>query len=291
MKNKILLRTLAGSVAISMVFSACQSGNKPVNDKAVTDSLNKKAVINNAPDVPDSDNIILPSPLQIGSIFKNSGLSYTSGITNSVKDVSQYTSVYAEALNTGIYGADLSYCVLNKQTQDALNYLKVVRSLSDKLGFGSVFEENSLAKRFEANLNSEDSLATIIADIQMETDTYLSTNRQKYVGIIAFAGAWVESMYIGAKVVGDKKNDNVSTRISEQMVILSNLVKSLNCYQNRDSHIADLVSSLKKIEDSYMSYDEVKKNMGNDDNVTKLSAPHIDEIAKQIADLRQKFIS
>lgn len=287
MKNSILTALL--STGIVLALNSCQSNNKPNSDKSMGDSLNNKAVKNDVQQ--EDDSYILPSPLQIGSIFKNAGLSYLPGITNSVKDVSQYTSTYSEALNTGIYGADLSYCVLNKQTQDALNYLKAVKSLADKLGFGNVFESGSLAKRFQSNLNSEDSLTSIIAELQMETDTWLSTNQQKYVGAITFAGAWVESMYIGSKVYEHKKNGNVSQRISEQMTILGNLLKTLNAYQSKDAHIAELVSALKKLEDSYQAFDEVKKMSSDNDEVAKLNEQHIDELSKEIESLRQKFVS
>ena len=53
----------------------------------------------------------LPSPLQIASIFKKSGLKYKDGITSSLKDPSKYTTNLSKALNLGVYSADLSYCV------------------------------------------------------------------------------------------------------------------------------------------------------------------------------------
>jgi hypothetical protein len=290
MKNKFLLPSLFASALFASVFTSCQQNTKPATATSNIDSLNNKVVKKAAP--PDSsDNVILPSPLQIGSIFKNAGLTYVPGLTNSVKDVSQYTSTYSEALNMGIYGADLSYCVLNKQTQDALSYLKTLRTLADKIGFGSIFESNSLAKRFEANLNSEDSLTSIIADLQMEADTYLTTNRQKYVSAITFAGAWIESMYVGSKVYAEKKTDKVSSRISEQMNILHNLIKTMEAYESQDAHIGEMVTSLKAIETSFMSYDEVKKTKPDSDETAKLTDAHIAELGKQIQELRQKFVS
>jgi hypothetical protein len=290
MKNKFLLPSLFIGALYAMAITSCQQNTKPASTTNSIDTLSNKVVKKAAP--PDStDNVILPSPLQIGSIFKNAGLTYMPGLTNSVKDVSQYTSTYSEALNMGIYGADLSYCVLNKQTQDALGYLKTLRTLADKLGFGNIFESNSLAKRFEANLNSEDSLTSIIADLQMEADTYLTTNRQKYVSAITFAGAWIESMYVGSRVYAEKKSDKVSSRISEQMNILHNLIKTMSGYESQDAHIAEMVSALKTIETTFTGYDEVKKNNPDSDETAKLTDTHIAELSKQIQELRQKFVS
>lgn len=240
---------------------------------------------------PDSPAVILPSPLQIGSIFKNAGLTYVPGLTNASKETSKYNSKYSQALNMGVYGADLSYCVLNKQTQDALDYLKTIHSLADKLGFGTIFESNSMTKRFQDNLNSEDSLTDIIADLQMDADTYLATNNEKYVSVISFAGAWVESMYIGSKVYEQKKSENVSARISEQMNILNNIIKALTPYKGQDAHIAEVIASFKSIQDNYMGYDEVKSNAAQDTNqLAKLTDAHIVELSKEIQELREKFI-
>ena len=87
--------------------------------------------------------------------------------------------------------------------------MKLSRQMADNLGIGAVFEEGNLAERFEANLNNEDSLAYIIAELQMVTDMYLDENDQQQITSIVFAGAWIESMYIGAKVYEkDKIKEN-----------------------------------------------------------------------------------
>ncbi len=239
----------------------------------------------------DSETFLLPSPLQIASIFKNAGLSYFPGLTSPVKDAAQYNSTYDRALNMGIFSADLSYCVLNKQTQDALDYLKVVKALADKLGFGNVFESNSLLKRFQSNMGSTDSLASVIADLQMETDSYLEANKQKYIGVIAFTGAWIESMYLGSKIYEKGKSSNVSSRISEQMNILDNLIKLLTKYQAADNSMAALIKEMQAMQDTYAAYSEVKNYNPDGDQPIVLTPDHIAQISNMVQDLRAKFIA
>ena len=239
----------------------------------------------------DSETFLLPSPLQIASIFKNAGLVYYPNLTNAVKDGSQYNSTYDAAVNMGIYSADLAYCVLNKQTQQALDYMKVVKSLSDKLGFGSVFQSNSFMQRFQNNMGNTDSLASVIADLQMETDSYLEANKQKYVGVIAFCGAWIESMYIGSKVYEKGKSSNVSSRISEQMNILGNLISLLNKYQSADTHIKGLMGDLQGIQNEYSGYNEVKNYNPDGDQPISLTPEHVAQISSLVQALRSKFIA
>lgn len=239
----------------------------------------------------DSESFLLPSPLQIASIFKNAGLVYFPGLTSPVKDASQYNSTFQASINMGIFSADLSYCILNKQTQESLDYMKTVKSLAEKLGFGSVFQTNSLMSRFQNNMGNTDSLASVIADLQMQTDTYLEQNKQKYVGVIAFSGAWVESMYIGSKVYEKGKSSNVSSRISEQMNILDNMIKLLNKYQAADPHISGLAKDLQAVQNEYSAYSEVKNYNPDGDQPIMLSPEHIAQISSLVQDLRAKYIS
>jgi len=277
-------------VAGSMVLFSCHgNGGKPGTNGA--DTLVKANVKPAQNEDQDSETYLLPSPLQIASIFKNSGLTFVQGLTATIKDGSQFNSKYEQALNMGIYSADLSYDVLNKQTDDATKYLNVVKSLSDKLGFGSVFESNSFMKRFQTNMSSTDSLAALIAELQMETDTYLENNKQKYIGVIAFAGAWVESMHIGGKVYEKEKNASVSARISEQMNILEGLIKLLNKYQSQDPNIAGLVTELKTIKTAYDAFDEVKTYNPDSEQPISLTADHIGQLGGLIQTLRGKFVA
>ncbi|HSY77197.1 MAG TPA: hypothetical protein VK890_10095 [Bacteroidia bacterium] len=280
------------SVAASLALFSCHGNSNNANGTKGADSLTKAPSQKGTDQMDqDSETYLLPSPLQIASIFKNSGLIYMPGITAPFKDAAAFNSQYEQALNMGIYSADLSYCILNKQTDDAVKYLNIVKSLSDKLGFGSVFESNSFLKRFQGNMNSTDSLASLIAELQMETDTYLENNKQKYIGVIAFAGAWVESMHIGGSVYDKEKSTGVSSRICEQMNILEGLVKLLTKYQPSDSHIAGLVTELKTIKTSYEAFDEVKSHNPDSDELISLTPEHISQLGATIKTLRSKFVA
>jgi hypothetical protein len=291
MSKKAFALVISMTGIMAFMLSSCQSNNNSSSTKSMADSLSSKAAAATTSEAEDSGaEIMLPSPLQIGSIFKHAGLVYMPGLTNTIQQIDHYNSSYSQAVNMGVCGADLSYCVLNKQTQEALDYIKALRGLGSKLGLGSIFESNALMKRFQTNLNSEDSLTSIITDMQMDADTYLATNHQKSVSTMTFAGAWVESMYIGSKVNADKKSDNISERISEQMTILENLIRSLTKYKTEDTHIADLIASLKVIEDTYKGFDEIKNMKPDNTQITKISDDHITELSKEIQDLRAKLI-
>jgi len=291
MRINYLKSIVCVSALASVALLSCHGNNSnSANGQNGADTLTK-ATAKVADADQDSETYLLPSPLQIASIFKNSGLTYMPGVTAPFKDAAAFSSQFDRALNMGVYSADLSYCILNKQTDDAVKYLNIVKGLSDKLGFGSVFESNAFLTRFQSNMNSTDSLASLIAELQMETDTYLENNKEKYIGVIAFAGAWVESMNTGNAVYEKQKSTGVSSRISEQMNILEGLVKLLNKYQASDKNIAGLMAQLKDIKTTYSGFDEVKSYNPDSEQPISLTPDHVTELGKAIQTLRSKFIA
>jgi hypothetical protein len=158
------------------------------------------------------------------------------------------------------------------------------------MGFGAVFGQ-SMLNRFKSNIDNTDSLAQVIGDLQMGTDSYLEANKEKYIGVLAFTGAWIESMYVGSKVYEKGKSNNVSSRISEQINILDNLLKLLNKYQAQDSHIPALAKDLQGIQDTYAAYSEVKNYNPDSDKSIALTPDHVAQISSMIQDLRAKFIA
>ncbi len=289
-KSLVLKTTMF--IASGMLLVAC-GGDAPKDENTSTNATDTaKAPVAEAET--ETVSYSLPSPLQIASIFKRSGLKYKSGLTSPTRDASKYTTNLSKSLNLGVYSADLSYCVLNKQSQDAMNYMKLCRTLADNLSMGSVFDEANLSKRFEKNLGNEDSLAYIIAELQMVTDMYLDENDQKQITSIVFAGAWVESMYIGSKVYEKGKDKSLNNKLSEQMTIVGSIINALSIEQKKDATISGLITDLQGVKDVYDSLPSVKKmnaNENNEDVQMSLTEDELSSITKKIEELRTKFIN
>lgn len=281
---------LKGSLFLATSLFVISCGNEtPKEENVESVPAEDTAVVAETPDVSYS----LPSPLQIASIFKKSGLKFKAGITSQQKDPGKYTTNLNKALNLGVYSADLSYTVLNKQNQEAMNYMKLCRQLADNLNMGSVFDEGNLSKRFEKNLGNEDSLAYIIAELQMVTDMYLDENDQQQITSIVFAGAWVESMYVGSKVFEKGKDKELNNKLAEQMTILGSIVNALKAQESKDANIAGLVTDLESVKALYDSFESTKA-MAADENSEKeltLTDDEVTQLSKKIEELRTKFIN
>ena len=154
-------------MATSLLLVSCGNNENAKDDATSKDAAKKDSVV---AEVPETTSYSLPSPLQIASIFKKSGLKYKNDLTSQLTDPAKYNTNLSKSINLGVYSGDLSYCVLNKQSQEAMKYMKLCHKLADNLGMGSVFEQANLSKRFEKNLENEDSLAYIIAEPKPDVD-------------------------------------------------------------------------------------------------------------------------
>ncbi|HTL81351.1 MAG TPA: hypothetical protein VL651_06590 [Bacteroidia bacterium] len=278
--------------ALLPLFMLASCGNDaPVatgNDSTPVDTLTATKV-----DAPESTSD-LPSPLRVAAMFKRSGLKYLPGLTNSDANASKYSSTFTSAENMGVYSADMAYCVSNKQSNEGTKYLKVIRDLGKQLNLNKVFEQSNLYDRFQNNLNNEDSLGKVVAEIQYQTDQQLEENGQNDIYGIIFAGAWVESMYIGGEVYQKDGNDNVLNALLEQMAVCKNIVSELEVYQSQNTAIAPLIADLKQIQEAINAMPSMKKL--NDDPDLEFSDVHptkeeILPVIKKIEEIRTKIIN
>jgi hypothetical protein len=118
-----------------------------------------------------------------------------------------------------------------------------------------VFNSLGLSERLENNVGNEDSLTYIMADLQMQMDDYLDENGMGSTGYIIFAGAWVETMYLGVKVNEQAKNEKLISRLSEQAVILNGVINAIK-QTDEDGDYVDLIADLEGINKHFAGFNE-----------------------------------
>jgi len=222
---------------------------------------------------------VLPSPLQIAELFKRAGLTYIGDVTNTPEKVDNYNTKYDQKLNFGVYSADMAYCIMNNQTQESIDYLTTLSKLSEKLWMTDILGSLGLKKRLEENLANEDSMTYIMADLQMQMDDYLDDNGLGYSGSIIFAGAWIETLYLGTKLNEEERNEKLISRLSEQAMILQSLIASIK-QNDTDNEYANLVADLELLNNTF-------KSSGED---FILNDKAVNALGEQIKTLRTKIV-
>ncbi|HXB41463.1 MAG TPA: hypothetical protein VNZ49_13030 [Bacteroidia bacterium] len=294
-KNKLIIATLSLGLIVNLV--SCGSGGEPEKKEEMKDTTVVSADSGKANKQEDEISYTLPSPMQIANIFKKSGLKYYSGMCNKTDEINKYKagSLTVKALNLGVYSADLSYCILNKQNQESKNYFKSCKELASELGLAKAFDSKNAAQRMEKNMNNQDSLSAMLVDIQMETDNILNENNQEHISVISFTGAWIESMYIGVQVNGKEKNTNIAAKLVEQMAIAENIIKALKAHSAKDAGIGGLIKQMTTLSDIYNNFKSVKEIKATDPDVIdpaklNISITELYSFSQKLEEIRSAII-
>lgn len=279
------------AVLIPVLFAmAC--GNDPADTNGDDSAKNDTAVTADVEELESGSS--LPNPLHVATMFKRSGLKYLPGLTNGSEKASSYQGTFILAQNMGVYSADMAYCVSNKQTNEGQKYLKTIRDVGLQINLGKVFSETNLYDRFSNNLDSEDSLGRIILDIQYKTDEQFDLNQQNYMNGVIFAGAWVESMYIGSQVYRKDGNENIVAALLEQMAVCKSIINELEVYKDADPGMAGLIADMQKIQSAIDNMASFKMLDANADLEFKDVHPTKDElepVIKTIEEVRAKIVN
>ena len=287
-KSGIKIAVIA--LASTFILGAC--GGEEPEDVVVVGEDSTEALDEDIFESPDVD-YHLPSPLQVASIFKKSGLEYNSGVTNDPDNAEGYTSELKKMLNFGVYSADMAYCVLNEQSNEGRIYLDAITSLAEEIGMEAVFENKDLMDRFDQNIENKDSIEILMIDIHERTEEYMEENDMQHHSAIHFAGAWTEGMYLGVyDYENNGQKDGLGAQITEQMAILGNIVKGLKDPKNDGMELGWLISDLETIQSTFDTFESVVAYY-EDETAEELTLGdgEYDELGGLIKDLRAKIIN
>ena len=232
---------------------------------------------------------ILPSTVQIGSLFQKAGLEYVEGIANPTDKVGEYNTKTKKLMNFGVYSADLSYAVLNNQNQASLDYMKTVKILAEDVGFNEVYASDEMFERFEENLGNQDEILSILIDIQEKTDAYIEDNEQQDEALMIFTGAWVEGMYLGVNAMPTKEKSKITIRIIEQMTVLDNMLVGLKRIERKSPELIEVGKALEGLYRFYTNLPEVKDYDGPLSQMD-IEYSNLNEMADRITTIRELIV-
>ncbi|HRH38300.1 MAG TPA: hypothetical protein PK760_08140 [Flavobacteriales bacterium] len=189
----------------------------------------------------------IPSPMETAGLLKKAGAEYNSKILNDVKNVDKYTAASKQALNLGVYGADLSYANVFNHTQESMFYTSCAKKLADRLGVMSAFNDSTL-EVMEANQNNRDKLLDVISETYWSVDAYLKENGRDNISALMITGGWVEGLYIATQVSSTNDTPELRQRIAEQKLSLNDLVALVDSYDAEDAALTSAREDLKALQ-------------------------------------------
>ena len=221
---------------------------------------------------------------------------------NPSDNLEKYNTSSSLALNFGVYGADLCYCRVYEQLQDAINYLSIIKKVTEKLQIPEE-EGSETINRIEQSLESRDSIFYIISDTYAKADSYLKENERDMTASLILVGAWVEGMHFATSLaIQPNASQDVINNIADQKYTITNLVNLMNTY-SETTEVMELTEDFNKIQEIYNSieviYDKsVVVNTDQVEHVTTIDAPtkvsitneQLKNIADVISQIRNKII-
>ncbi len=245
----------------------------------------------------------VPSPMEMASMLKVSGAQYDAKLLNDVRNVNSYNTARSQALNIGVYGANLSYTSVFNQNQESIIYLSCTKKLADKLGVSAAFDDE-IIERLETNIDNRDSLLNIVSETYYLLDAYLKENMRDHVSAMVIAAGWVEGLYISTTVATSSTfpSEELLARIGDQKISLKNLRELVDAY-NADGQVDEIAEDLATIQnvfDEYVSLDKGQAKVAKDkDGSNLIGAPisssikpgGLEKIHETVSEIRSRYIS
>jgi hypothetical protein len=243
----------------------------------------------------------IPSPMETAALLKKAGADYNSKILNDVKNVDKYTAASQQALNLGIYGADLSYASVFNHTQESMFYTSCSRKLADRLGVISAFNDSTM-ELMQAKMNDRDALLDIISETYWNVDGHLKEDGRDNISALMIAGGWVEGLYIATQVASTNDSPELRQRIAEQKYSLDDLVALVSSYEVKDARLDGVKEDLKGLQALFAGVQQGApgSNTSEEDGVTviggggtsaSLTDAQLSAIRDKTAAIRNSYIN
>ncbi|HOU95985.1 MAG TPA: hypothetical protein PLN06_05095 [Bacteroidales bacterium] len=167
----------------------------------------------------------LVTPTEVSAIFNRLGIPYHKEIINPVSNHELYTSHSKCAMNLGVYGVDFGYLKMFGIGQDMIEYILVIKDLSNKLGI----PENLLigpVKKIETNLDNPDSVMVLLNKSYTDIENYLRREGRESTAGLMLMGGWIEALYITTQLLFNPENPDkeVVEKIANQKYTLNTLI-------------------------------------------------------------------
>ena len=219
----------------------------------------------------------LPPPFEVAARLQATGAEYNHAILSIPSNASALaadTNKNLVAGNLGIYLADMGYCIAYQQKDDAKQYYEAASQLAESLGLQKDFL-SYLMKRYDQNLNNNDSLKSVLNDMYHQSVNSISgDNGQTLKGIVACAN-YIESLHTLMAIVetypkdqlGDEHRNIILAPVFRVIFLQKENVQNVHNYLNAAignapnmAYFNDAFNGLTQLYDSLNIEDKINNN-------------------------------
>ncbi len=279
-KIKLVFRKTSYVIFVALIviaFTNCSGGNKNESSEEATaeSMLDKSEMEKKVREVVYP----LPTAFEVTELINKVEASYIIGITNELTNVDKYFTDKDQALNLGVYSADLSYASTYNMQQELMTYMEASEILIKELGITGAFSRDFI-EEVESNIDNKDKLVDLITNSFYDTYEFLVKNNKEDLSLLVLAGTWIEGMYLSCNITETVYNNPELVKvILHQKSSLDKLIELLVPHNEHET-IQAVLTDLQPIKMVYDSVDE-----------TGITESQLKQIIEQASALRKKVVS
>ncbi|MCK5536455.1 MAG: hypothetical protein KAI79_06475 [Bacteroidales bacterium] len=227
----------------------------------------------------------LPLPVDLYQYLREKEPAFDASVLNPRETYDRFKRKVDMAINLGFYSADLAYCSILENKEEAVEYFKVTQILAANLKIDIGYSE-TMVERFHANLSEADSLYSISNDIYWKTCNYLEENEDVNVLPFIIVGSWLESVYLTINAFPSSgENPDIVKMVEMQAPAIDNLIEYL--YRTMlDMKVFAVNSDIQRVsnmlKDIRKSYDKLEEG--------GMTSILFDEIIQKYRSYREQYL-
>jgi len=192
----------------------------------------------------------IPAPIELSAMMKKSGAGYNKNYLNNPENYSKYNSSVEQALNLGIFGADLGYSNLYEENQQSILYVGAIKEMVDELRISQFFNFETIERLAEKR--DLDSLLLLTTQNFNDVNLYFQEQQRSGLSVLMIAGGWIESLFIANQVYSNnQQNTELKETIGEQKIVLKKILELIANYKDSSEQFDHLYTELMSLMEAF----------------------------------------
>ena len=218
---------------------------------------------------------------EFNKLLKDTDYGYDKSLLNPTSKAGNYSNSKVQAMNLGIYGADLIFAVSFGQTQDAATYLEAIVKLAKQLGVESAFDLELIEKITSNDTTINKSVLLTRAYRHLEDQMY--SEDRAHLATMMVAGGWVESLYLAcSKIKSEQLDQEFNTDLWDHTYTYNNVKKMLGVFKDDYKDCAEVLVELEELEKAINAITHSKYD---------ILYSHLADLQEPLKKLRNKLVN
>jgi hypothetical protein len=241
-------------VGMGFSFNGCKQSQK---DQTEGDQQTQGQKITKSEIKEDVSEVVypLPSNFEITETLNEIGASFIISLSNDIENVNKYVTEDKQALNLGVYSADLSYATTYNMKQYTMDYMDVTKQLVQELGITGAYSPEFI-EEVKDNFDNKDKLVDMVTNSFYNTYKFMQQQGKDELSVLVVAGTWIEAMYITTHVSENTfHNKEIVDLIRDQEKTLKKLIDLLKPF-NENQSVSMIMEGIQPIYEVYQNRSE-----------------------------------